>query len=101
MGCKSSHEESNEDHFRRLNLPEPDATAYQSEFEKDAFITISLIRADPKSMAKHFKAFKNHRMYTGQRIAPLVNQLMTMDPLPNVTLDCNACKACRMNTTKK
>ena len=54
MGCKSSsHEDLNiEEHYRRLNLPKLDASLYQNEFEKEAFITLALIRADPALMSK-------------------------------------------------
>ena len=64
-------------------------------------MTIALIRSDPKSMAKHVKNFKSHPMYTGQVLKPLVDLLVSMKTLPNVTMDLNACKACRNNTDKK
>ena len=59
--------------YEMNNLPKlDDPDSYQNEFEKEAFMTLALIRADPKSMAKFVKGFKKHNMYTGQVINPLV-----------------------------
>ncbi len=52
-------------------------------------------------MSKHIKAFKSHPMYTGQVLKPLIDLMIQMRPLPNLSLDPNACKACRNNTDKK
>jgi hypothetical protein len=52
-------------------------------------------------MIPHIKSIKNHKFYKGQPIQPLIDHLATLQALPSVTLDDNACKACRNNTDKK
>ena len=104
MGCNSSHELPPlefYDNYKRHNLPEADIKILQNEFEKEAFMTINMIRADPKSMVKYVKQYKKHKSYKGQPLEPLITHLNNMIALSPVTLDENACKACRINSEKK
>lgn len=51
MGCGSSKDDIvldlNEESKKR-NLPVPDPKFYENDFERDIYITINLIRSDPK-----------------------------------------------------
>ncbi len=50
MGCKSSKPDTFniETEYRQLNLPAPDSKAFENEFEKEAFMTVNVLRANPK-----------------------------------------------------
>ena len=104
MGCKASvHEDLHnlEEHYRRLNLPKLDPSKYSNEFEKEAFMTLAVIRADPALMSKQVASFKINPMCKGQPCAQLAQHLVQLSPLPITSLDVNACKACRVNTDSK
>ncbi len=83
MGCKASTnlgEEGIEEHYLRLRLPLIDGKIYENQFEREAFITIALFRADPGSMVKHVNRFKKHPAYKGQSMSGLVDHLLKMTP---------------------
>lgn len=67
MGCSSSAHEGYclVTDYKRRGLPEPDPKLYQNDFEKEAYMTINLLRVDPKSMIPQVKAFKKHKLYQG------------------------------------
>jgi hypothetical protein len=99
MGCSGSKNSGTgldvKAEYAKKNLPQPDINTFQNDFEKEAYQVINLIRADPKAMAPYIKQVKSHPYYKGQPIQPLINKMLELDPLPVVTLDENACKACR------
>jgi hypothetical protein len=104
MGCGSSKEvvviDLNEESKKR-NLPVPDPKFYENEFEKDIFITINLIRTEPKLLIPYIKNIKSHNNFKGQAVMPLINHLEVMIPLMPLAFDENACKACRNNNERK
>ena len=76
MGCGNSKNSFNiEVEYGQRNLPQPDPHAYQNEFERHAYITINLLRNDPKLLIPSIKAIKNHKYYKGQAILPLITHL--------------------------
>lgn len=50
MGCKNAKPDSFniETEFRNKNLIMPDPTQLENEFEREAYMAINLLRADPK-----------------------------------------------------
>ena len=54
MGCTSTKESvvTIEQAYKEKKLPMPEPTDYENEFEKIAYMTINLIREDPKSFIK-------------------------------------------------
>ena len=104
MGCKASTnlgEEGIEEHYLRLKLPSIDGKLYQSQFEREAFITVSLFRADPGAMVKHVNRFKKHPAYKGQSLTALGDYLLKMTPQTIISFDEQAIKACRANMDKQ
>lgn len=70
MGCTSSTEPKKtiQYSYAEKNLPMPDPSEYENEFEKVAYMTINLIRHDPKTfipkvMEVKSKLFKNDDAY--------------------------------------
>ena len=61
MGCKSSRPDTFniETEFRAKNLIMPEATKFESEFEREAFMTINLFRYDPRSLIPQIKSIKS------------------------------------------
>jgi hypothetical protein len=60
MGCKSSRDGClclHEDYQRRA-LPIPGPSTYQNEFEKEVYMMVNLIRADPKGMVPRLRKIK-------------------------------------------
>ena len=60
MGCKSTKPDgfNIETEYRNKNLPMPDKSLFQSEFEIEAFMTINILRADPRILIHHIKEVK-------------------------------------------
>ena len=65
MGCKAAKPESFsiEEEYRKRNLPMPDVTIFENGFEKEAFFTANVIRADPKSLIPFIKEVKGKPYY--------------------------------------
>ena len=61
MGCKSSRPDTFniETEFRAKNLIMPEATKFESEFEREAFMAINLFRYDPRSLIPQIKTIKS------------------------------------------
>lgn len=61
MGCGSSKEGplNIEQMYRQKNLPMPQGTEYENNFEKEAYMTINLIRQDPKAFISHIREAKS------------------------------------------
>ena len=61
MGCKSGKPDtfSIETEYRNKNLPMPDATDFENDFEKEAFYTINVLRANPKALIHHLKELRS------------------------------------------
>lgn len=51
--------------YQQKNLPQPDPSVYTNEFEKEVYICINLIRADPKMMIPQIKDIKKHKYFKG------------------------------------
>ena len=69
MGCQQSHNTGGfqlQLEYDRLKLTMPEATIYQNEFEKEVFMTINIIRAEPKAMIPYVRSLKSHKFYKGQ-----------------------------------
>ena len=78
MGCNQSQNCGTFDlakEYDRKTLPAPDPKLFQNEFEKEAFMIINLIRADPKGIIPQIRAIKSHSFYKGQPIQPLIEHL--------------------------
>ena len=60
MGCESSKPNTFniEEEYRKKNLPMPDSAMFEDEFEKEAFMTINVLRTDPKMLISHIKTIK-------------------------------------------
>lgn len=63
MGCKSSKPDTFniEAEYRQLNLPPIDAKAFENEFEKEAYIAINVLRANPKILLPQIKSVKGKK----------------------------------------
>jgi len=53
-----------EDEYRKLNLPMPDPTSFEGSFEKEAFYTANVFRANPKIMIPSIKEAKSKNFTT-------------------------------------
>ncbi len=63
--CSSNKPESFsvEEEYRKLNLPMPDATAFENGFEKEAFFAANVLRVNPKLMIPFIKEAKGNFLY--------------------------------------
>lgn len=61
MGCSANKEgrPNIEQMYRNKNLPIPEGTDYENNFEKEAFMTINLLRNDPKAFINDVRAAKS------------------------------------------
>ena len=93
MGCAAAKPSLNLDQeYKTLNLPMPDATAYENDFEKEAFMTLNLLRHNPKKFIPNIKELKsNSKLYKGKNWALLLRDLEKQEqPLPSVAFDKDA-----------
>ena len=60
MGCSSTKPPAfNVDQeYKNQKLAVPEATEYENDFEKEAFMTLNLLRHDPKLFIPHVKEMK-------------------------------------------
>ena len=60
MGCENSKKPTFivEQEYKMKKLPVPDPSMYENEFEKEAFMTINLIRNCPKEFIPFVKEIK-------------------------------------------
>lgn len=61
MGCKSAKPDTFniETEYRKKNLPMPDPTSFENEFEREAFMTINVLRTDPKALIPEIRIIKS------------------------------------------
>jgi hypothetical protein len=61
MGCGSSKPQSFsiEDEYRKANWPMPEAKIFENEFEKEAWLTVNVLRSNPKVLINHIKEVKS------------------------------------------
>ena len=126
MGCKSTKPDTFniETEYRNKNLTMPDKSLFENEFEKEAYMTINVLRTDPKLLIplirdvkgnvsrEHSTIFKliitymlyiGSKLYKGKRWNSLIKELEKMEDnnaLPILQLDELACKACKENNDK-
>lgn len=62
MGCTSEKERrfNVEEHYRNKGLPLPDGKEFENNFEKEAFMTINLLRLEPKIFISHIRDIKSN-----------------------------------------
>ena len=60
MGCENSKQPAFivEQEYKMKKLPVPDSSLYENEFEKEAFMTINLIRDNPKEFIPFVREIK-------------------------------------------
>jgi hypothetical protein len=128
MGCKSGKPDTFniETEYRNKNIPMPDGSQFENEFEREAFMTINLLRVDPKLLIPQIKEVKGKldilyerrnssmipaknrfnqeclgsKLYKGTKWQLLIKELEKMDELPHIALDEIASKACRETNEK-
>lgn len=61
MGCTQEKQSrfNVEQEYRNRDLPMPDSKEYENNFEKEAFMTINLLRVDPKLFIPQVKDIKS------------------------------------------
>ena len=105
MGCSSDKESriNVEEVYRTKGLPMPEALEYENNFEKESYMSINLIRNEPKLFIVQIKEVKGnlllvhqilifiytigHPLYKGKNWANLIKDLEKMEPLPLLKMD--------------
>ena len=61
MGCGASKPDTFniEEEFRKCNLPMPEPKIFENEFEKEAWMTVNVLRSNPKILINHIKEVKS------------------------------------------
>ena len=61
MGCQAAKPDvfSIEEEFRKINMPMPEAKTFENEFEKEAWMTVNVLRSNPKILINHIKEVKS------------------------------------------
>lgn len=62
MGCSANKEQrlNIEVIYKQKNLPMPDPSHYENNFEKEAFMTINLLRHEPKLFIPQIREIKGN-----------------------------------------
>ena len=64
MGCANAKPEgfSIEEEFIKSSWPMPDAKVFENEFEKEAWLTVNVLRSNPKVLIPQLKEVKSKYM---------------------------------------
>ena len=94
MGCGASKPQgfNIEEEFRKSNWPMPDAKTFESEFEKEAWLTVNVLRANPKALIGHIKDVKSklniHRSYFDTKFVSIDSLIYRQQGLQRKELEC-------------
>ena len=88
--------------YKDKRLPHPELNSYKTEFERDLFMVINLLRENPLSFQTYIKAYVNKGKFSGDPNAAntLISKLTQCEQLTPITLNNHASNACYVNLTK-
>ena len=98
MGCTSGKAKAykiDEEYAKNNNLPLPETSLYENEFEKEAYMTVNLFRANPKEFIPIIREVSHSNLYKGKRSGELIKHLEATVDLTVIVMDATAMKACR------
>jgi hypothetical protein len=102
MGCsneKPTAQGTLLEQYHAANLPQPWATDYENNFEKEIYMAVNLCRHDPKRFVPHVrKVYKEHvllRAGAGKKMEDLIAKLKVTETMGPIRLDQQANEACR------
>ena len=80
----------------------PELAAYKSDFERDVFMVINLLRDNPLSFQNYVKNFVAKSKFKGNPEAAntLIRRFKSLDKLEPIQLNAKASNACYVNLTK-
>ena len=82
--------------YQEMNLPMPVKDQYENQFEKEAFMTVNLLRTDPTIFVPMLTEFKHKRVFQKIQWLELVKKFQKMkDSLPLLKIDTQASFACK------
>ena len=106
MGCSAGKPATStiEKAYVDLGLPVPDGKEYENDFEKQVFMTLNVLRKQPKYFLQHIKS-STCKLFCSdlflleiksEKKEELIKLLESLTyELPFIHLDQDACKACR------
>ena len=88
--------------YKQKRLPHIDLDAYRTEFERDFFMIVNLLRENPMSFQNYVKNFVSSGKFNGQATAAntLNLRLKSLPQLDPITPHNAASNACYLNLTK-
>ena len=88
--------------YANKRLPPAEMSSYRSEFERDFFWVINLLRDNPLSFQNYVKLYVTKGKFKGNSEAAntLIQRLKSLDKLEPIQLNGKASKACYVNLTK-
>ena len=66
MGCSAGKQNSIniEEEYTKKGLPIPEALEYENNFEKEAYMSINLLRNDPKIFINQIREVKSNNIHS-------------------------------------
>ena len=91
-----------ENYYRSQRLPEVPSSAYRTDFERDFFMVVNLLRDNPLSFQSHIRNYVSKGKFAGNPEAAntLIRRLKTLDKLEPIMPNDHASNACFVNLTK-
>ena len=89
------------EYARLVGMPAIYDHDFEVEFEKECFMSINIIRQNPKTYYKHFEQMIEHKAYEGKqgkKLLKLINDMLPGISMAPLQLDKEASKACYLNS---
>ena len=88
--------------YNSKRLPKAELNSYKTEFERDFFMVVNLLRDNPMSFQNYVKNFVAKRKFEGNPLAAntLIERFRTLESLQPIELNKHASAACYVNLTK-
>eukprot|EP00347_Sterkiella_histriomuscorum_P012524 403368246 len=96
MGNNIDKDFNLEQEYREAGLPSLDPYSFENQFEKEIYMSINLVRHNPKRFIKHFEKVKEFKEYKGKKAKKLIKSLETIETTAPLTWDMQATDACRI-----
>ena len=88
--------------YAAKRLPHPDLKAYKTNFERDLFMVINLLRENPLSFQSYVSNYVKKGKFPGDPNAAntLIRRFKSLDKLEATSLNAHASNACYLNLSK-
>ena len=88
--------------YKDKRLPQPELSSYKSDFEREFFMVVNLLRDNPLSFQNYVKNYVAKGKFKGDpnTANTLINRFKSLEKLEAIQLNAKASNSCYINLTK-